>query len=295
MAVDTAATAPSPHPPSTEHVMVLTGPGTSPVQLARSVWESRALIGVLARKDFLVRYRRTRLGLAWAVLLPLAQAAVLAVVFTHLVGRVPGRNAGGRTATYAVFVFSGIVPWSAFSNAFSTAASSVVDGSDLARRIYFPRIVLPVVAVLASIFPLLITVVILLGMEVILGAGFGLRTLWIIPGLALGLALTTGLSLLVSVSQVYLRDLKFLVAASLTVLFYATPVIYPLSRLPHGIRTALLALPTSGPVELFRQSVGAADPHWGRYVASTAVWTLVTGLAGLALHCRRDRVMTDLL
>src|SRR5688500_5007523 len=97
----------------TEEGFTLTGPGTRPGELLRELWRSRRLVGVLARKDFFVRYRRTRLGLVWAVALPLAQAAVLAAVFSSLVGvRVTDERS---TLSYAVFVFAGMVPWTFFN------------------------------------------------------------------------------------------------------------------------------------------------------------------------------------
>src|SRR4051794_27271359 len=112
----------------------LTGPGTSPGMLLREVWGSRRLIGVLARKDFLVKYRRTSLGLIWAVAVPAVQAVVLAVVFSHLVGSTRGlaRPSGSQTTAYGVFIFAGMVPWAFFNAALAAGGTSVVDGTGLA-------------------------------------------------------------------------------------------------------------------------------------------------------------------
>jgi len=275
----------------------LTGPGTSPVQLLRELWMSRQLIGVLARKDFLVKYRRTSLGLIWAVLLPAIQAIVLAVVFSHLIGSSHrlGGVTGGRTTAYGVFIFAGMVPWSFFNAAFAAGATSVVDGTGLARRIYFPRAVLPLISVVTAVFPLLITAGILLVMEVALGPEPGVRTLWMVPGTLLVIALAASLSLFVSAAHVYIRDLRYAVAAGLIMLFYITPVIYGVDRLPNSVREVVRLLPTAGPVELFRESIGAADARWWTFVVSSCVWVFVVGVAGFVLHCRRDRVLADRL
>jgi lipopolysaccharide transport system permease protein len=275
----------------------LSGPGTTPGQLVREIWMSRRLIAVLARKDFLVRYRRTSLGLVWAVLVPAVQAIVLTVVFSHLIGsmnRLAGVS-GGRTTAYGVFIFAAMVPWSFFSAALSAGSTSVVDGTGLARRIYFPRVVLPLVAVATAVYPMLITAVILLVMEGILGPTPGVRTLWMIPGALLAVTLAVSLSMFISAAHVYVRDLRYAVQAGLLMLFYITPVIYPADRLPLRLRHVVLALPTAGPVELFRRSIGAADQDWWKYVVSSVVWLLVVGVAGFVLHCRRDRVLTDRL
>jgi ABC-type polysaccharide/polyol phosphate export permease len=297
MATDTTlgvATGRVPHP---EEGFELTGPGTTPGLLVRELWASRRLIGVLARKDFLVRYRRTSLGLIWAVVLPAVQAIVLAVVFSHVIGATHrlGGVSGGPTTAYGVFIFAAMVPWSFFNAALAAGSTSVVDGTGLARRIYFPRVVLPLVAVGTAVYPLVITAIILLGMEGILGPEPGVRTLWMIPGAVLVIALAVALSAFISAAHVYIRDLRYAVQAALLMLFYITPVIYPADRLPLSIRHVVMALPTAGPVELFRRSIGAADQQWWKYVVGSLVWLVVVGLAGFVLHCRRDRVLTDRL
>src|SRR3954451_13968234 len=193
MATDTALGVATGRAPRRDEGFELTGPGTAPRQLLREIWTSRRLIAVLARKDFLVKYRRTSLGLIWAVALPAVQAVVLAVVFSHLIGSTRGLSgvSGGRTTAYGVFIFAGMVPWSFFNAAFSTGATSVVDGTGLARRIYFPRAVLPLISVVTALFPLVMTAVILLAMEVALGPEPGVRTLWMVPGMLLVIALAS--------------------------------------------------------------------------------------------------------
>jgi lipopolysaccharide transport system permease protein len=297
MATDTALGVATGHAPRRDEGFELTGPGTAPRQLLREIWTSRRLIGVLARKDFLVKYRRTSLGLIWAVALPAIQALVLAVVFSHLIGSTHGLGgvSGGRTTAYGVFIFAAIVPWSFFNAAFAAGATSVVDGTGLARRIYFPRVVLPLISVVTAMFPLIITVGILLVMEIVLGPEPGLRTLWMLPGMVLVTVLAASLSVFVSAAHVYVRDLRYAVSAGMLMLFYITPVIYPADRLPDNVREVVRVLPTAGPVELFRLSIGAADTQWWIYVLSSGVWALVVGVAGFVLHCRRDRVLTDRL
>lgn len=273
---------------------VLTGPGTHPLRLLRDVWESRRLVAILARKDFLVRYRRTKLGLIWAVALPLTQAVVLSIVFSHVVKGVRIGGAAG-SSSYAVFIFAGMVPWTFFNSAFSSSSTAVVDSAGLATKIYFPRMVLPLISIATATYPFIITLLILLGMIVIFGPGIGVATLWMLAGAVLVVALAFALGLFVSAAQVYVRDLRFVVMAGMTVLFYLTPVIYPVSRVPSGLQGLLLSLPAAGPVELFRLAVGAADPlHW-RAVGASFGWLVVAGVAGVILHSRRDRVLVDLL
>jgi lipopolysaccharide transport system permease protein len=272
----------------------LTGPGTPVRVLLAELWGSRRLIAVLARKDFLVRYRRTRLGLIWAVAVPLIQAAVLAVVFSSVVPRGSAGGIGGLRS-YAVFVLAGMVPWAFFSTALPAASTSVTDSANLAQRIYFPRLVLPLVAVVTACYPLATTLVVFIVIAVTLGPGLDPAMLWMVPGIVLVVLLVTGLGGFLSAAQVYVRDLRFAVGAGLTVLFYLTPVIYPIARAPHAVRDVIRAMPGAGPVELFHHSVGAADPLMWRSVLASVVWTVAFGAAGLLLHSRRDRVLADLL
>lgn len=272
----------------------LSGPAASPSALLRTVWQHRRLVVVLASKDFYVRYRRTRLGMLWAIALPVTQALVLAAVFSHLVPGVSGRTGTGGVP-YALFVFAGMVPWAFFSTAFTAGGTSLVDGASLAQRIYFPRMVLPLVAVTTALFPFAATTLVLLVMAVVLGPGLSAATLWLVPGAVLATLLAATLSVLVSAAQVYLRDLRFAVSAAMTVLFYLTPVIYPVARVPENLQHLVTALPMAGCVELFRAGFGAEDAHWGRAVLATVCWVLVAGAGGLLLHSRRDRVLTDLL
>lgn len=279
----------------TDEGFTLTGPGTRPRDLLAELWRSRRLVGVLARKDFFVRYRRTRLGLLWAIALPLVQAVVLAAVFSSVFTGIGASNGEDGDLSYAVFVFAGLVPWTFFNSAFSTGATSVVDGASLAQHIYFPRLVLPLVAVMTALYPLAATLLVLLGLVVALGPGLGLATLWLLPGVALVLLLAFGLALLFSAAQVYLRDLKFVVTAGMTMLFYLTPIIYPVTRVPARLQPLVEVLPAAGPVELFRNAVGAAGPGLWRSVVASLLWAVAAGAAGFVLHCRRDRVLSDLL
>lgn len=274
----------------------LTGPGTPPRRLLREVWEARTLINVLARKDFYVRYRRTRLGLLWAVALPVVQATVLALVFSSVVRTDRPQAAGvSGSGSYAVVVFAGMVGWSFFNAAFTAGSTSVVDSADLAKRIYFPRIVLPLIAVTTALYPLLVTLGILLVLTAAIGGGLGLATLWILPAVLLDVLLVTGLSVFFSAAQVYVRDLRFAVQAATAVLFFLTPVMYSAKAVPPALRHVLELLPAGGPVELFRHSVGGADPTLWTFVAVSLGWAVVFGGLGFWLHSRRDRVLMDTL
>jgi ABC-type polysaccharide/polyol phosphate export permease len=253
-----------------------------------AVWESRGLIATLARKDFFVRYRRASLGMIWAVGLPLLQAVVLTIVFTHVI-RV-------RTSSpYGAFILSGMVAWSYFSSTVVAGSTTVVDNSTMASRIYFPRAVLPLIGVLSNLYGLLISLCILVIVCLVLGVHLGVALLLVLPGIVLLSALAGSLALVTSALHVYFRDMKFLVQALFTVWLYVTPVIYPMRNAPPSLHTALYFNPMTGVVEIFRAATVGADPGFGTAVIATVVAVALLTTAALLLHRRYDRLFTDLL
>jgi ABC-type polysaccharide/polyol phosphate export permease len=264
------------------------GEATTLRRLGAELWSSRSLIGMLARKDFFVRYRRASFGLLWAVGLPVFQALVLVVVFSRVVRIQTG-------PPYTVFLFAAFVPWSYFSITLGTAATAIVDNSGLASKIYFPRAALPLTTVVTNLYGSAVTLAVLLVMVVAFGVGIGPEIALLVPAVALVVALTASMSLLASAAHVYFRDVRYLTQAAMTVWFYVTPVLYPLDRVPGGIAPIVKLNPMTGVVELFRAATVGADPGWGPTVAITGAWTCACLVGALVLHRRYDRVFADLL
>ena len=263
----------------------------------RALWGSRVLIRLLARKTFLVQYRRASLGVLWAIGLPVVQAVVMAFV----IGRIVRFNVG---VPFQVFVLWGVVPWTFFHNAVTNATTSIVEGSTIATKIYFPRAVLPIVTVLAGVRGLVPAVGVLMVAAAILGAPMGIELLWIFPAMALMFVLACGFAMIFAALYVYFRDMRFIVAAGTIPWAWATGIFYPLSVLGPFRRVAELN-PAVGMVQLFRASVGAAGTRaavelsawdaWGHTVVITVVWAVALIAISLPLYRRYDRVFVDLL
>ena len=265
----------------------LAGEATPLAELAADVWRSRSLLAILARKDFVVRYRRATFGLLWAVALPLLQALVLAAVLSKIVRF-------GTAVDYPVFVYSGMVLWSTFSTTLTSASTSIVDASDLSTKVYFPRAVLPLASVLSNTYGLLVGVAIFLAMAVVTGVSFDAGVLLVAPAIVLTLALTAGFSLVFSALHVYFRDMRYLVQAALIVWFYASPVFYPLTATKH-LRPWLELNPMTGAIELFRAGTIGADPSWEKSVMIAVVWAVGLIVIAGVLHRRFNSVFADLL
>lgn len=255
-----------------------------------TMWDHRAVIYVLARKDFQVRFKRASLGVLWAVAVPVLQASVLIFVFSHIV-RV-------RTGVpYAAYVLSGILPWTYFTATLPGGCTSIIDGTGLTDKVWFPRAILPLVPCLSGLVGLGISMVLLLIGTPLLGANVSLNLLLLIPACLLLIAITIGICLVTSALQVYFRDVKFMVGAALMVWMYATPIMYPLADVGH-VGKYLNFNPMTGVITLFHIAVlGQAESKqsWHLPVLVSVAVTIVLLVVGLDAQRRHDRVFVDLL
>jgi lipopolysaccharide transport system permease protein len=266
----------------------LHGETTSPFRLWRQVRGARELLVILARKEFHVRYRRASFGVLWALGLPLIQALVMAIVFSH-VTRIQ------HAPHYAIFVLSGMAAWVFFSMALGAGSTAIVDGTELSSRVYFPRALLPLVQIGTSLYSYVVTLAILVLLCPILGVGLGTDTLVLVPASVLLIAMTTGFCLVNAALHVYFRDIRYMVSAALIVWMYVTPVIYPSNDAPGKLRLLIDINPMTGVIDLFHAAtVGRVGPMMFALVVSV-VWTIGLLVVGIALHCRFDRVFADLL
>lgn len=242
---------------------------------------------VLARKDFQTRYKRASLGVTWAVMVPLLQATVMAVVFARVV-----RGAGGHG--YPTYVMSGIVAFSYFSAVLSTGVTSIVDGSSLTDKVWFPRILLVLVPSLSNLVGLAVTLTALVATMPLFHVAIGFRTLLLVPATALLIAFATSLALVLAALHVYFRDVKFLVQASLMVWMYLTPIVYPIGLL-HGIEPVIEANPLTGVVTLFHAATTGTRGPWIVPVTVAVGVTLALAVIGHEAQRRHDRLFVDLL
>ena len=271
----------------TETGFELRGERSELIPLLADLWRSNVLTRLLAKREFLANYRRSAFGVLWAIGLPLAQALVIGLTLSRVVRF---ETKGG----YALFVFAGTLPWTYFNGVLIGATTSIVMGSELATRVYFPRAVLPIVTILAGLRGFIPALAVLVGVAAIFRAPLGLDLLLLVPATALMVALTAGFSLVMAALQVYFRDMKFIVAAATLPWFWASGAIFPLDKL-GSLRVWLELNPAVGMIEFFRAALGTASPGWGRSVWFCVAWTVVLLLISLPLYKRYDRVFVDLL
>lgn len=247
----------------------------------RPLWELPRrfdLIWPLARRMFVTRYRGSALGLVWAVLTPLALIAVFTFVFAGVFNARFTRE--GSAWDYALYLFCGLLPWTAFQESLQQSAGVVVAHANLVKRVVFPLETLPVAQALAALAGQLFGTAALLVATLVVRGELHATTLWLPVLLVPQLLLTLGASWLVASLGVFLRDTAQALSLLLMVWMYLTPVIYPESVVPERYRALLSANPFTHLVRSYRNCLleGAA-PDWPGlgYFTLVAVITFVLG------------------
>lgn len=237
------------------------------------LWRYREAIRLLTLRELRVRYSNSALGVIWSLIAPL----MMTVVFTVLYGvLIPNPQ-----PAYPVFFLAGLLPWNFFSLALTSSTQSVTANSNLVKRVYFPREILPISIVLANGFNYLVALIPLTALMVIYGVPFTPALLWVIPILATQVTLSIGLGLGLSALNTLFRDVQQMVDILVLPLFFLTPVFYDLGQIQTAtIRTGLAIVnPMASLVTCYRAAIyggQAPDPM-------TLTITIAESLAVLAI------------
>jgi ABC-type polysaccharide/polyol phosphate export permease len=274
--------------PAVLTVLELRPEPTRRVPWLKEIWSFRGVIGILARKDFQVRYKRASFGIVWAVLIPVIQATVFVIVFSRL------GHFHNLTFSYPAYVVAGTLAWAFFNTVVISGSTSIVDGANITDKVWFPRSVLVFVPVISNLFSLATSMLLIVAAIPLVHAHFALRTLMLVPACLLLIAFTAAFSLVTSALHVYFRDVKYMVIALLLVLFYLTPIVYPASAL-HRIGPWLALNPLTGIIGLFQlAAAGPFGPMRDALLVSVA-FTVILFVVGLEGNRRHDRLFVDKL
>jgi homopolymeric O-antigen transport system permease protein len=254
----------------------------------RELWRFRELVYFLALRDVKVRYKQTALGVAWVLLQPLLAMGIFSIVFG-------ARGLSTNGVPYPLFVISGLVPWFYFSNATSGASGSVVGNTQLISKVYFPRLAIPLAAVLANLVDLAIGLALELVLLLAFGVGWSLN-LVAIPFLVALMVLTAlGVSVWLSALDVQYRDVRYAVPFFIQVWLFATPVIYSTNDVPDRWRPILALNPMTGVIEAFRWALLGTGEAPLAALAGSAVIVLVLLATGLLYFRRMERTFADVI
>jgi lipopolysaccharide transport system permease protein len=273
---------------------VVIQPSRGPVALnLRDLWRYRDLLYILAWRDVKVRYKQTLLGAAWAVLQP----ALMMVVFTIFFGRLAHVSSG--SIAYSLFVYAGLLPWTFFATAITSAGNSVVGSERLITKVYFPRLAVP----LASVGAALVDSAIACGLLLILMLYHG-----VVPGpslllaplfMALILLAAIGVGTLMAALNVAYRDFRYVIPFLTQFWMFATPTVYmqPDGDAPAALRMVLALNPMNSLVAAFRAAVlgEAGGPiAWGQ-VAVAALLSVLLFLAGCLYFRKVEDSFADVI
>ncbi len=218
-------------------------------------WLRRDLIIMLSRREIDLRYKGAGLGIAWAVISLLVQLLIYTFIFGFIFNaRWMGDNNTGMAA-YALILFSGLVCFSIFSETISRAGSSISTAPYLVKKVIFPIELLPVASLFAALFHAGVGFVLIMG-AILLKGEFPSWTILLLPFVLVPLIfITIGIAWIFAALGVFLKDTQFLSTLLTQLLFYATPIIYPLEMVPDKFKWIILLNPLSHVVEMFRQVV----------------------------------------
>jgi lipopolysaccharide transport system permease protein len=255
----------------------------------KELWQSRELLYFFVWRDLKVRYKQTALGVAWAVIQPLVTMLIFSVIFGRL-ARVPSDG-----IPYPLFAFCALVPWTFFSQGMTMGSNCVVQSANLVKKIYFPRLAMPIATVLAGVVDFLVAFVMLLGMLAFYRRVPTVNVIWLLLFVLLAFATTLGVSLWLSALNVEYRDIRHATPFLVQIWMYATPIAYPSSLLPQPWRTLYGLNPMVGVVEGFRWALLGAHTKPGPMVAVSSVAALIILVGGAAYFRRMERTFADVV
>ena len=260
-------------------ITITSSRGWVPLRLAE-LWAYRELLYFLVWRDVKVRYKQTVLGAAWAIIQPFLTMVVFSVFF----GRLAKMPSDG--VPYPIFAYAALVPWTFFAQGLSQAANSLVGGSNLIKKVYFPRLVMPIAAVLSGVIDFVLAFVVLLAMMPFYGIGLSVKIL-LLPFFALlATVASLGVALWLSALNVEFRDIRYIIPFLIQFWLFATPIAYPSTLLSEPWRTLYGINPMVGVVDGFRWALlGTATAPGPIVLVSTLVAVVL--LVGGAYYFRR--------
>jgi lipopolysaccharide transport system permease protein len=253
------------------------------------LWIYRELLYFFIWRDVKVRYKQTVLGIAWAVLQPLFSM----LVFTIFFGRLARVSSDG--VPYALFSYVALVPWMFFSNGLTLSASCLVTSSNMLKKVYFPRLTLPVATIIAGLVDLAIAVLLMAVLMIIYRRGPNVNLVWLPVFLLLALMASLGCGLWLSALNVKYRDIRYIVPFLVQLWLFATPVAYSSSLVPEPWHSLYGLNPMAGVVEGFRWAVLGTRTPIGRMAAVSALTAASFALSGLIYFRRVERTFADVV
>lgn len=256
----------------------------------REIWQYKDLLSILIWRNIKVRYKQTIIGATWAVLLPLFTMIIFTIIFSRI-AKIPSDN-----VPYPIFVYLGLIYWNYFSSALSGANSSLIEGQSIIKKIYFPRLIIPLATTITPLIDFLLAFIILFGLMAYLHYLPHFIGVLFVPFLLLiTFCCATGLGLLAASMNVKYRDVQYALSFFIQVLFYATPIIYPLSIVPERYRWLVYFNPMAGVITGAKSSLFGSQPIDWRFLGISLGISLILLILGLIYFRKSEQFFADIL
>lgn len=255
----------------------------------KEVWDYRELLYFLIWRDIKVRYKQTVLGATWAIIQPFFTMIVFSLFFGAL-AKMPSDG-----IPYPIFSFAALVPWTFFANGLSKGSNSLVGSSNLIKKVYFPRLSIPIANTLSGIVDFVLAFGMLIGMMFYFGISPTINVLWLPFFLLLALITSLGVSLWLSAMNVQFRDVQHIVPFISQVWLYATPIVYPSSLLSEPWRTIYGINPMVGVVEGFRWALLGTQTAPGPIIIVSSVVATTLLISGAFYFRRLEKTFADVV
>jgi lipopolysaccharide transport system permease protein len=261
------------------------------------LWKYRELLFFFTWRDLKIRYKQTVMGASWAIIQPFFTM----IIFSLFFGRLAGIPSDG--VPYPIFSYTALVPWTFFANGITQGANVLVNNSDMIRKIYFPRLTMPIATVLAGLVDFVLAFSVLLGMIAVYhflpsanyDANITLAILWLPLFLLLALVTTMGVTFWLSAMNAQFRDVRYIVPFLVQAWMFLTPIAYPSSLVDMPWRLLFGLNPMAGVVEGFRWALLGTDTAPGPMIIVSAVTAVLLLVSGAFYFRKMERVMADVI
>lgn len=259
--------------------------GWMPINL-QELWEFRDLLYFFTWRDIKVRYKQTVLGFAWAIIQPFLAMVIFTVFFGNL-AKMPSDG-----IPYPIFAYTALLPWTLFSESITRSTNSMVMNSNIIKKVYFPRMALPISSVLSPVLDFAIAFIILILMMIYYGIVPTFNVIWLPAFVLLAIATSLGVGLWTSALNAKYRDIQYVVPFMVQIWMFASPVVYAASMIPAQYQLLYGLNPMAGVIEGFRWSMlGTNAP--GMVIIASVIVSVVILVSGAFYFRRMEKTFAD--
>jgi len=272
---------------SVRTVVIRPSRGWIPVNL-KDLWHYRELLYFLTWRTIKVRYKQTALGFTWAIIQPFTMMVVFTLFFGNL-AKVPSEG-----IPYPLFNYAALLPWTLFAEGINRSSQSLVQDVNLVKKVYFPRLVMPLASILSPVVDFIIAFTILVGMMFYYSYSPTISVLWLPAFILLTLVTSLGVGLWLSAINVKYHDVRYVVPFLVQLWLFASPVVYSSSLLPQRFQIIYGINPMTGVIEGFRWALLGTEPP-GSMIAVSVVVVIVILVSGAFYFRRNEKTFADII